>query len=530
MALPSGLPTHTLGWQILEWGSMMLAHPDGESLGERWVYSDEQAEFILWFYAVDENGRFIYRKGVLERPKGWGKSPLLAAICCTEFMGPVDFAGWDNNGDPVGKMAPTPLVQIAAISDSQAENTYALCREMLSNGQISEVYPEMQVMLSKSTFPGGRILEKVTASPRGREGNRATFVVMDETHLWLPAEQGPELYQALKRNLAKMNRRFVQTTNAPVPGENSVAETVHIAYLKTLDSEDLEEDLLFDTREVYVEDIYNKEVAIPALEICYGDSLKSRGGWVVLETIWSEITDPATPEAVARRFYFNQRVSPPSGWLNNNEWMACYDPKIKLSNGDDIALGFKGAISKGTAALVACRLQDGALFKLGWWEPELGEIREQRYDSKGRTTGGLLWKADWDDIDGRVRNVLKYYNVHKMLVDPVAHREVTSEWYADNPEIVEEFWLSNKGKQSRLVEQFENMVHSGRVSWQSEDISRQIKNCHYTEIPGGKILRKDTEHSNRFIGGGQASILAVEAASLAIQEGGLSGPGFLYSF
>jgi hypothetical protein len=528
MSLPKGLPELSLGWEILQWGSHMLVIPDGERAGEPWVYSDEQAEFILWFYAIDENGKFVYRKAVLERPKGWGKSPLLAAICCTEFMGPVDFAGFDNKGRPVGKMTPSPLIQIAAISDSQAENTYSLCREMLSNGRIAQYYPEMNVMLSKSTHPGGRILEKVTASPRGREGNRPTFVVMDETHLWIPAEQGPQLYLALNRNLTKMGRRWIQTTNAPVPGENSVAEIVYNGYKKQ--QEDGLETILFDSHEVYVKDIYDKEEAWPALHKVYGDSPREKGGWVPLDDIWADIIDPSTPEGVARRFYFNQRVSPPSSWLEYTDWMACQDDSIKLTNYDDIALGFRSGIDH-PAALVAVRLQDGALFQLGWWECDPEELaREQYLGRDGKRHNENQWKVDWDDVDGRVRNVLKFYNVHKFIVDPISRRDVSSQWRADFGDLVEEFWLGNKGKTARTVEQFENMVAGGRIKWKSENISRHVLNCHTTEVPGGQIIRKDTQYSRRYISGAEASLLAVEAASLAIQDGGLSDGGYIFSF
>jgi hypothetical protein len=34
------------------------------------------------------SGRFVYRKGVLQRMKGWGKDPLLAVICLVELVGP----------------------------------------------------------------------------------------------------------------------------------------------------------------------------------------------------------------------------------------------------------------------------------------------------------------------------------------------------------------------------------------------------------------------------------------------------------
>ena len=120
--LPKGLPELTLGWEILNWGSQMLAQPDEVNtkykLGDPWKYSNEQAMFILWFYAIDKHGRFLYRNAVLERPKGWGKSPLLAAICCSEFLGPVNFDGFDANGKSVRRPTGSPLVEIAAISVS----------------------------------------------------------------------------------------------------------------------------------------------------------------------------------------------------------------------------------------------------------------------------------------------------------------------------------------------------------------------------------------------------------------------------
>lgn len=524
--IPKGLPKHTLGWQILEWGTQMLANPDGKKKGDPWVYSDEQALFILWFYAVDyPSGKFIYRNAVLERPKGWGKSPLLAAICCTEFMGPVQFDHWDFHGEvyegnvqPVGVPTPTPLVQIAAISDSQAENTYALCREMMLGGPIKEYFPDLDIMLAKSTYPGGRKLEKVTASPRGREGNRPSFVVMDETHLWVPAEQGPQLYEALTRNLVKGDYRWIETTNAPVPGEQSVAENTHDAYERMVAGDTLDKALLFDTREVNIKNIYDKEKAYEALQYVYGDAADPQTGWINLDRIWSEINDPRTREPVARRFYFNQRVSPPSSWLNYEEWMRCQDVKLKLNNGDKIALGFKGTVKGGAAALVACRLTDGALFNLGLWEKPLDDTAD-------------LWEANWNEIDGRVRNVLNNHDCIKFLADPVSRRDVVSKWYADYEDVVEEFWFSNRGKFARIVEQFEKAVKAKRISWEDLDICRHVLNAHSEEVPNGCIIRKETKFSKRYISMAQAALLAVEAASLAIQDGALSeDDSYFFSF
>ena len=508
----------TLGWEVLAWGSAMLGQPDGEYKGQSWEYTPEQALFILRFYAVDDEGRFLYRRAVLERVKGWGKSPLVAAICCTECFGPVRFDGWNADGEPVGAPAYSPLVQIAAISDSQADNTMVLVGEMLAEGEAANIRG-IDILLSKVTAPGQRKIEKVTASPRGREGNRATFVVMDETHLWVPAEKGPELAAALRRNAAKMGARTIETTNAHVPGEMSVAENSYNAFLEMMAGGTYDTALLFDSREVHVDDIYDKNKAVPALLEAYGDAAKERGGWVDIERIFAEVCDPNVKEHEARRFYFNEKTEGKSTWISENDWKNCYNEAIHLDIENDIfALGFKGAVRNGAAALVACRLTDNALFLLGLWEkPEHAPMD---------------WEVPYADVDARIRNLLKMEICFKLVADPEHWQEVLGRMYADYPEKVEEFWLTkNRGKAAKAIEQFETAAKSKRLQWADPNLSKHILACHTLETPQGTIIRKETEKSKRYISAAQAAVLALEAAMLSVEEGALnSGSSFIYSF
>lgn len=62
------LPPRTLGWQVAGWCAKYMLAEDGGP----WRFTREQLRFVLWWYAVDETGRFINRKGVLQRMKGWG--------------------------------------------------------------------------------------------------------------------------------------------------------------------------------------------------------------------------------------------------------------------------------------------------------------------------------------------------------------------------------------------------------------------------------------------------------------------------
>ena len=61
------LPERTLGLAIILWVHANLIL-DGEPVR----LTGEQMRFIMWMYALDEHGRFIYLEIVLQRMKGWG--------------------------------------------------------------------------------------------------------------------------------------------------------------------------------------------------------------------------------------------------------------------------------------------------------------------------------------------------------------------------------------------------------------------------------------------------------------------------
>lgn len=64
------LPEYTLGWEILGWCARYLRHFKDDT--KPLQLTPEQARLILWWYAVDERGKFVYRTGTLQRLKGWG--------------------------------------------------------------------------------------------------------------------------------------------------------------------------------------------------------------------------------------------------------------------------------------------------------------------------------------------------------------------------------------------------------------------------------------------------------------------------
>ena len=132
------LPEHSLGWGVLNWWAEYVKTPGGENAGEPFMPTLEQARWVLWWYSVDENGKYNYRNGVFRRMKGHGKDPLAAALSLVELCGPVAFDKFVD-GQPVGKPRHAAWVQIVAVSQEQTKNTMSLFPVMVST-KLKEDY------------------------------------------------------------------------------------------------------------------------------------------------------------------------------------------------------------------------------------------------------------------------------------------------------------------------------------------------------------------------------------------------------
>lgn len=500
----------TLGWGVLQWCSKWLVIPDRDDKGGRWEFTTEQALFILNLYAVDKNGRRLFKHAQLSRPKGWGKSPVLAALCCVELLGPVRFSHWGADGNPVGKRVGSPYILLAAVTETQAlETTMVLVREMLLAGKAADHYG-LDVAITRVRAPGGGVIKVVPANPGAAEGPRPTFTVMDETHHWILPE-AKQFAAAIRRNATKVGGITVESTNAPVPGQGSVAEDTD-KLEKRIKNGEIDRSQLYDSTETEIEDIYDKEAAFAALRRCYGDSV-----WVPLDDVWEDINRASEHEA--RRFYFNQRVDTANVWLNPKAWEACQQDVRPLHEDDKIALGFRGQTRAGATSLVATRLEDSALFVLKVWETPMGD----------RTA-----EIDYVQVDDYIRETLAMYNVVLFFVAPQNWQDIAGRWHEAYEDVVEEFWTSTRLKMSRAVDEFEEAVYAKRIKHDGNNVlARHIGGCQIEELPGDlKLIVRGPNPAENYISAAEAAVLSFAAAQEAIERGlEDDGPtGYVYGF
>ena len=168
------LPEFSLGWGVLAWCSHWLRDKDNGP----WVFTPEQARFVLWFFAIDGEGRFVNDSAVLQRLKGWGKDPLAATLTLAFLCGPVKFSHFDSDGRPVAVDDPTAWIQVVAVSQEQTKNTLKVFPWIITE----RFKAEYRVVLQKTSLYalGERQIQAVTASPLALEGGRPTLVVCNE--------------------------------------------------------------------------------------------------------------------------------------------------------------------------------------------------------------------------------------------------------------------------------------------------------------------------------------------------------------
>lgn len=141
MAAKELLLASSLGWAVIAWAEGRTDEPGLADYltGRLWRFTPGQKRFLILWYAVRPDGRWLYRCGVRRAAKGTGKDPLGAAWCLVELLGPARFDGWDDDGRPVGARHLLPQVQIAANSEAQAKDVLRVANAMLSR-EASEHY------------------------------------------------------------------------------------------------------------------------------------------------------------------------------------------------------------------------------------------------------------------------------------------------------------------------------------------------------------------------------------------------------
>lgn len=411
----------TLGFEAIHWIETYLVHGPGDVQGEPLILDDEYAAFIINAYRLDSKGARQMRRAFLSRAKGRAKSELAAALACFEALGPCRFDhfaekgevsahGYEfEEGEPVGHPLNYVEVLCVATEEEQAGNTYYGVRFMLSDTSCSdallETYGRLDVGFGRILLPNRRgSIQPVTSSDRSADGAKSTFIVTDETHLWvLPRLK--RLHQVMARNLLKRKQAsgwMLETSTMYALGENSVAEGTH-AYAEQIRAGKVRDrTLLFDHRQASERyDLTRKGQRKEALREAYGPAAE----WMDIDAIAASFDDPQVSEAEFRRYWLNQPVSTTGSWLPFGSWADCEDTERKIPDGADVVLALDGSFNGDTTGVVVVEVAEQPHIEvLAAWERP--------------TNASPDWRVPVADVELAIEQAGLKYRVAEVTADP----------------------------------------------------------------------------------------------------------------
>lgn len=532
---PGEVPT--LGFIVIDWITANLAAPDRADY-EPFILYPEQEDFLLRFYELHpKTGRRRRRRGVISRPRGWGKSPFLAALACAEALGPVVPNGWDAAGQPVGmpwNRVRTPLVQILAVSEKQTANTWSPLLEMLQ-GPVVDNYPGLEPLDTFVNLPRGKI-EPITSSARTTKGNRPVFAVLDQTEEWVASNGGLNLFQKVKNNTAKVGGSFVESPNAFIPGEGSVAENSAAYWAAIQEGRAKDDGLYYDHREAPPDtDMFDRESLTLGLRVAYGDSSGHPGGCLLhqppcspghvdIDHLVATIWDPTSEVQESRSDFLNQITHAGNSWLSQPEWAACGPlrdtaPRV-ISKTEPITLGFDGSRSRtrgktDATVLVGCTVRDGHIFLIAAWEhPD--HVKD--------------WQVPTIEVEAKIRETFASHNVVGFYADPAKWESYVADWEArygkklkvGRKEHPIEWWMTGgrSGIVAKALDQFHTAVVENEMTHDGSSVlTRHILNARRKIRNGTLQIGKKHPDSEDKIDGAIAAVLAWRARLDAVAKG-----------
>ncbi|MEA9983658.1 hypothetical protein [Subtercola sp. RTI3] len=488
------------------------------------------------------NQAFVYRQTLIVAPQKTGKGPWSAAQVAFEACGPSVFGGWavggemyvcsdhgcpcgwgdDDDeddpyvyaaGDPIGMRHPSPLIQITANSEDQADNIYRPLRAMIKLGPLSALLAVREGFIRILSENGDDDLDRidvVTASANSRLGNPISDAEQDEVGLYTKSNKMIDVAETQRRGAAGMGGRTHGTTNAWDPALNSYAQ-------QTYDSDADDCFIFYRDPDLVLKGKDGKPLvyARKADRQLIHEYVYAGSWWVDLASIEAEAAElMKTDPAQAERFFGNRVVSGSGVWMPLGNWDRKKVTPIVVEFRTKVCGGFDGSDNNDWTGI---RLETLSQYQFTPTYDVGGEKRPTLWDPKqwgGRIPRSEVMTAfEWLEAN---------YQIVRFYMDPQFWETEADMLGAKFGEKKYIKWPTNQvGRMHGALERIRTDVsnvdslftHDG-----DEQVAKHVKNAVTRARPGDKyIIGKPDEH--RKIDQAMSGTLAHEATLDAIADG-----------
>jgi phage terminase large subunit-like protein len=275
-----------------------LVHTKGPAAGRAFELEDWRRAFVDEFYRREEEGRRVYRLGILGVPRGNGKSPLAAGLGLYELLTRRD----------------SPDVFCAAGSRDQAKIVFNFAKTFVETGPLLDL---VKVGRNELIYPDGTgSMRVVSAEGSLQFGHSVSAAIIDEAHVFSTSKHA-DLWEAFETALHKRLDSFLLAITTAGSERASLFGRLYESSLAQLALERPDECLTIERDEENGVLFWWYASPETAARRQPGPS------WVNLRDLRRQRNSPGTSESAFRRLHLNQWTAGEDVWITPARWAAC---------------------------------------------------------------------------------------------------------------------------------------------------------------------------------------------------------------
>ena len=388
------LNKRTRGNNVIDFAELFMTASRGYKQGEALVFSEWQKTVLRRLLEEKNDGLLRYRRAVIGLPRKNGKSLLGTALCLENLV-------YGGSGGQIYS---------AAGDRAQARIVFGEAREqVLRNPHLESILNVYRDAIENPRT--GTVYRALSSDGAKAHGLGPSLVVADEVHIWPSSStnsKGRELWEALVSGSSdRAESLVVGITTAGGDSETLLGELYN--HGKRIATGEVEDDAFgFWWWEA-------DEDGLPDDESQWFKANPNLAeGLLSIEDFRANIKQAEVAGYAAfQRFHLNQWVRlQGEDFVNPTFWNnAVKDEPVQL--GDEVVLGFDGAISGDCAGLVAQNIHTGVYKVLALWEPDNTDPD---------------WSIDKSDVNAVVHKAFNDYDVKFMWCDSSFYKSEVDEW------------------------------------------------------------------------------------------------------
>lgn len=441
---------------------------------------------------------------------------LMAIIALLELHpdAPIRFNGYDDSAE--GGLAPgrsvmSPFIPLLAPTLEQLKDlAYGAAMEIVKDIDDAALFDPNKERIMINGEGESKIIP-VAASAGRLDGQKPTFQGIDESHRMVE-DRHIAAVTTIENNLKK---RFaddpwqLSTTTAGDPSEPSMALREFQYGMKIAEGKIKDPTTFFYHRATSDENAKfdTMENRIKALKEASGpEAAKFRD----LFSVAKEWDDENADHSYLERVWCNRWVQSSTSAFDAKKFRELGDESLKIAPGSTIVLGFDGAISDDSTALVATEIETGIQNLVGIWEKPEGATR---------------WQVPVGEVNAVMEDMFEFYDVLKLYADPPYWQESISKWAGRWEKRVVEWPTRNETHIYYALRAYSEAINMGEVGHDNnqaliDHIAASGKNLlNRYDDEGKQKYRLAKRQRDKKIDAAMAAVLSWQARLDALSEG-----------